>query len=420
MADYDSEALYEANKGLSICCIIAITITNCILIYKQFRKGSLIYTPRSLVLTSLAIGDIFLALFALVFLARLLFETYFTYECSTYKAFQSYSYYLIHFVYGLGLAVLAGEFLQRHRTPQPTGNTSSSLVKSIVYSACPWILGLVIIIPLTMANTYGGRYSHDGCQFITPSRLKAMHAVSVILPAILAVLVCIAVMFVKLPYQSSSSAAVTYQGPTQGVVITSQNTNVGNAAAPQQYPGSNAAAAPYYHNTSIPGPQLYLSNGQTGSSQMQMASANDRPHHNPGGQIFSTPNAQYPVQQYPIQQYPVQQYPGQQYPPTQNPVQYPPPQFPAQQYTTQSNVVFTAPTNVVYQQNTTAPNPDKEKKALLVAAIVYFVCVVPHASYVVHYTSTADTDSSVVAENLLFWLSIARSLITPIIFILVN
>ncbi|BFZ13196.1 hypothetical protein BsWGS_16235 [Bradybaena similaris] len=427
MVYFDRNAFDDANKGLSICFIITITITNCILIYKQFKKGNLLYTPRGLILTSLAFGDIFLALFALVFLARLVFEQDFTYDCSTYKAYISYVYFLIHFVYGVGLAVLAGEFLQRHRTPQPTGNSSSSLVKSIVYSACPWILGLIIILPLTMANAYEGPY--DFCQMVvTRSKRIAMYVVSVILPAFLAVLVCIAVMFIKLspPLQSSSPAAVTYQGRTQGVIINSQNTNVGNAADPPPYPGSHAAAALYSHNTSIPGPQLYLSNGQSGSSQILMTLPNDKPVHNHGGQIFSTNSGQYAVQLHPLQQYPVQ-HPPPQFPAQQYPVQHPQPQFPAQQYTTQNNVIFTAPTNVIYQRNTTAPtNPVKEKTALLVAAIVYFLCVIPQASLATYYNPyvaviiTDDSYKYLIIKISLFWLSIARSLITPIIFIIVN
>ncbi|CAG5130519.1 unnamed protein product [Candidula unifasciata] len=444
MAELDYVAILDAYKGLSICFIISITLSNCVLIFKTIQKGRFIYIPRSLILISLAIGDIFLALFGLVVLARTFFEglsVVSDFACSTQQALRSYVYFLIHFVYGVGLIVLALEFVQRNRTPQPNENAASSIVKSIVYSAFPWISGLVIILPLTIANAYiyGYKNGIDVCaMFVSLSRLNAMYVVSVILPAIVSVGVCGAVMCVKLSpaSYSSSPAVVTYQVPPHTVVATSHHTiNVVNAAGPPQYPGGLQT----YPINSTQGQQMHSVNGESGTSQPQVAISNDKPGNNNNQQIFTTPNVQYPAQQYPMQQYPVQQYPGQQYPIQQYPVQqqyptpqysvqYPPPQFPVQQqytaYTAQPNVVYAPPAQIVHQQNTTVPlDPAKERKIFLIIALIFFICVVPYASFAIGVQSDTtnilgDFDSYMVAQLCLFWLSVSRSLVTPIIFII--
>ncbi|CAG5130520.1 unnamed protein product [Candidula unifasciata] len=348
MAELDYVAILDAYKGLSICFIISITLSNCVLIFKTIQKGRFIYTPRSLILISLAIGDIFLALFGLVVLARQFFEGLFRisdFACSTKQAFTSYVYFLIHFVYGVGLIVLALEFVQRNRTPQPNVNATSSIVKSIVYSAFPWISGLVIILPLTIANAYiyGYKNGIDVCAiFVSLSRVNAMYVVSVILPAIVAVGVCGAVMCVKLSPTSYSSnpAVVTYQMPPQAVVATSHpTTNVGNAAGPPQYPGGLQT----YPINSTQGQQMHSVNGVSGTSQTQVAII-------------------------PL-------------------------------------------------------DPAKERKIFLIIALIYFICVVPYTSFEIGIQSATtftqgQFDSYAVAELCLFWLSVSRSLITPIIFII--
>ncbi|BFZ13191.1 hypothetical protein BsWGS_16230 [Bradybaena similaris] len=441
MEEIDMPSLTAGNKGLIICFIMAILVANFFLIYTTVRKGQFLYKPKSLIMISMAIGDLFLALFPMVVLARGLFEgSDLVLPCSTERASTVYLKFLIHFVYGFGLITMAVELVHRYKTQQKQGKDIRDIVQSLIYSAVPWFLGLIIILPITLAGMTvpedAKATQHSDYVVFTPILLKCfgipslsrgltMFGVSVVLPAPLAVIVSFIVLCMRLlPAYYTAPTAVTYQNPAQAVVVTSQNTNVINAAHPPQYPASNAVAVQHYPTTNPEGTQQYPSYPQA-NSQNPTASSSEKHDPNLGGPVFTSPATQYPAQQYSPPQY----LPPQYLPPQYTTQQYPTANFPVQQYIGQSNVVVAAPAYLVQAQHPggpALPDPGKEKNALVVVSIVYFICVVPFAFFSMGIMNSMFSFWSyygsfeAILDASFFWLATFRSLITPIIFILYN
>ncbi|CAG5118067.1 unnamed protein product [Candidula unifasciata] len=460
MSDFDIVAFSDGTKGLIVCFIITILLANFYLIYVTVRKGGFFYRAKSLTMISMAIGDIFLALFPLIVLARAIFEgPELSLPCSTTRASTVYLKFLIHFVYGFGLITLAVELVHRYKTQQKQEKTTRNIIQSVIYSAVPWLLGLIVVLPVTLANLRGpysdaeqpGPYAiltpfllrcFDG---LTKKKGLSMYGVCVLLPAPLAVVVCIIMMCIRiLPAYYTAPAVVTYPNQAQTMIVTSQNTNTGNAISPQypvsnavgvqQYPISNPQGVQQYPYASPQGPQqypianpqgtqLYPANGVMETAQIPTAPSNDKHNPNLGESVPTPPATQYPVQQYPPPAYPAQEYLPPQYPPPQYVLQqYPPPYYAVgQQYTTQSNVIVAAPAYIV-QAGPTLADPGREKNALLVVSIVHAICVIPFAIF-----SMGSLDSnysyetvSIIIDATFFWLAVFRSLITPLIFIRFN
>ncbi|CAG5118068.1 unnamed protein product [Candidula unifasciata] len=451
MPYFDLVAFNDGNKSLIVCFIITILLANFYLIYVTVRKGGFFYRAKSLTMISMAIGDIFLALFPLIVLARGIFEgPELSLPCSTTRASTVYLKFLIHFVYGFGLITLAVELVHRYKTQQKQEKTTRNIIQSVIYSAVPWLLGLIVVLPLTLANLQGS--DSDIVQpgpnaILTPFLLRcfdiltkkrglSMYGVCVLLPAPLAVVVCIIMMCIRiLPADYTAPAVVTYPNPAQTMIVTSQNTNTGNAMSPQypvsnavgvqQYPISNHQGPQHYPIANPQGTQLYPANGVMETAQIPTAPSNDKHNPNLGESVPTSPATQYPVPQDPPPAYTALQFLPPQYPPPQYVLQqYPPPYYPVgQQYTTQSNVnVIVAAPAFIVQAGPTMVDLGREKNALLVVSIFHAICVIPFAIF-----SMGSLDSyffyetvSVIIDATFFWLAVFRSLITPLIFIRFN
>lgn len=215
MVDIDYSALDDANKGLGISFIVSIFAANCVLIFITIRKGGFFYTPKSLTVISLAIGDILMALFPLAIMTRKFFDDLISFSCNTELSYFVYINFLIHFVYSTGIVVLAAELLYRIKTSQIAEMTPANVVKSFLCSAFPWILGLIIILPLVLAGQaveYGLILVCKGA--LTVGRYKTTLGVCVILPAGVAVLVCIVVLCNRVIHVIYTTPAVTQQSNT--------------------------------------------------------------------------------------------------------------------------------------------------------------------------------------------------------------
>ncbi|CAL1543983.1 unnamed protein product [Lymnaea stagnalis] len=186
---FDPIAYLKANKALYIIFIILILLANGLLIFKNVRKGDFMYKPKSLTILSLAIGDVLLALFPMVVQTKVLFGDYAVtgLSCSTTITSGAYSPYLITFVYGIGLMVLGFEIIQSQKS-SPT-NKNTQIIYSLAYSSFPWILGLIVVLPLGMANL-----NIDTCQGTqTVGQARALVVIGIILPALGAVITSIIV-----------------------------------------------------------------------------------------------------------------------------------------------------------------------------------------------------------------------------------
>lgn len=207
MSEIDHDALSTATKALSVIFIVLICTANAILIYIIARTARFMYSPKFLILISLAIGDIFFALFSLVVNARVTFEDvrlpFGTTLTATY-----YQMFYISFVYGVGLIIMAVEIILRHKRVTPFLKRYQ-IVEAFAFSALPWLLLLVIILPLTLVGVDWETHEVKA----TTQRVKAMYWVSVLVPAILAVVISLVITFIKLaPVQK------TWQSPDERVV----------------------------------------------------------------------------------------------------------------------------------------------------------------------------------------------------------
>ncbi|KAH9507271.1 hypothetical protein Btru_056787 [Bulinus truncatus] len=140
----------------------------------QLKKPNVHMKIKATAFISLAIGDIILALFRLVVLARTFLELglYVT-TCTLSIACVTYYSYLIHFVYGVVGSV-----------PWVHGLVVGSVpcIFGLVVGSVSWIFGLVIALPLCM-----DRVDYEHC--INHQSVKSMIIVSVFLPELLALVV---------------------------------------------------------------------------------------------------------------------------------------------------------------------------------------------------------------------------------------
>lgn len=183
--EYDAYALNTALKALNVIFIILILLTNGLLVFKNVRKCDFMYKTKTMIILSLAVGDILLALFPLVLQTKILFDIYAGTECSMIKPSEVYMYYLNSFVYGCGLMILGWEILNRDMN----SGSRNNMLHAILTSSAPWFLGLVIILPLGFTNV-------DWLLCVGPSldQVRATYVIANLLPAVGAV---VASVFVK-------------------------------------------------------------------------------------------------------------------------------------------------------------------------------------------------------------------------------
>ncbi|BFZ13251.1 hypothetical protein BsWGS_16290 [Bradybaena similaris] len=340
MPEIDVAALNTADEGLSIVFIVCISVINILLITKLAFKKECIYSPRNLTMISLAIGDIFLAMFCLVIKTRVLFDRVYL-GCGLMVTYLLYTYYLIHFVYGVGLTVLAVELMTRHRR-RLVSRTPADFLKTVLCSAIPWVFGLVVILPLTLVG-FDWQTCNDG-----QDRSLAKLCVSIIFPAAISVVACVTASFSR-----ATPRAVVYQRTTQSKdgLLNTINTNT-------EFPVYGTTAK-YGH------PYQIHKNGVWNDS---FANTSATFQHTTDEPPVFIPSADYDQEQ-PI-------------------------------------VVVTA----------------REKIVLVITSIIFFLCVVPSAAFNIHghrgeFADQLSTFAFTVLYKGFNWLSIFRSMVTPLIWL---
>lgn len=186
----------DARKAILIILIISITASSVYLIVKIMRQKQYQYSPKYLLLVSLAVGDILLALFALVVRVQSLFrKTESGLETCRLNFYSDmYSNHFINFVYGVGLIVLAAEFVYRRRCNRPRTTTHFDLVRSFVICIVPWLLGLIVMLPLGLAGV-----DLETCSLNAGVEIaRAQIVMSTILPACLALVTAVVVVCFKM------------------------------------------------------------------------------------------------------------------------------------------------------------------------------------------------------------------------------
>ncbi|XP_059176854.1 uncharacterized protein LOC131956436 isoform X1 [Physella acuta] len=362
----DVEALQYATKALLIIFIIVITISNGALVIKIMRRKHFLYSPKYLLLISLAVGDIFLALFALVIQAKIMFQMH---ElgldgCRIGMYSNVYENYLLNFVYGIGLVVLSAELVYRRRSNRPRTTTHFDLIHSFLISSVPWFLGLIIVLPLAMAGQ-----DPDMCRLsFTLERTNAQIVVSMVLPACLALVTAVVVVCFKMD-----------RGYVQHLEMTSGDQTLASGQ------GTDGIVA-----------------------QHRQQDALNLPPYNANQPYYPPQNPPY-------------------YPP-QNPTNYPPhnppypPQgcYPHQGYinnsTNVNNLTVVVNDNVPTIPSTNAIYPEQNK--ILSLALIFFFLVTPLAVYYLvslNGTMTSSALTNIVFGQGLMWLMLLRPFVTAVV-----
>ncbi|KAI8771251.1 POU domain, class 6, transcription factor 2 [Biomphalaria glabrata] len=272
----DKDELLIADKALIVIFILLICFINGALVITQVKKPMFYQSVKLMMIISLAIGDIIFALFPLVVFAREFFEadpTFMTCRLSTNTI--TYMSFLIHFVYGLGLVVLAAEVFLRNRI-QSIHDNNYKIISAVGASSVPWILGLIIILPLCMSNV---DYENH-C--INSQSLESMFGVSVFLPVSLSIVISIVLNCVHGPTLQQGQVIGTDLQPiivSQQTVSQQENFHY-NPLNANPYPQN---AAPYPPHYPYPANQQVMNQSSTvninlnqGASTIQVIPMNQR------------------------------------------------------------------------------------------------------------------------------------------------
>ncbi|KAH9503079.1 hypothetical protein Btru_075964 [Bulinus truncatus] len=358
--EIDTNAMLNSIKALSVIFIILICVSNSMLLVKAFRKVSFYQSPKLMTIISLAAGDIMMAMFPLVVMAKLTFELDLSmFECRLNTAYETYYGYLLHFVYSMGLISLGIEVLIRSKLR----SLCSPSLTAVVMGGVPWFSGLIIILPLCMAKM-------DYVRCINYESLASMYTIAVFLPASLAVVLLIIFNFIRLPVDEQVHQPVI-DSDLQPTSVDSHE-----VIALQQISSNNAE-----------------SNVIGASSDYQTATYHNVQNPAPGCSHFPyqpySPNYQDVAQYSPMQQGQVLQ-------------------------TTATVVHQTQPGDTTYVPDMRS----RELQRLLRMSIIFFLMVVPYAAIILSTGGDIFHSKSIkIAVQVFNWLMVARSCLTPLIMI---
>ncbi|KAK0065849.1 POU domain class 6 transcription factor 2 [Biomphalaria pfeifferi] len=242
----DMSQLLLADQELIAIFILLICLINGALLITQVKKPMFYDSVKLMMIISLAIGDIIFALFPLVVLAIQYSEADLTFmTCRLITIVTTYMSYLIHFVYGLGLVVLAAEVFLRNRI-QSIHENNYKIISAVGASSVPWILGLIIILPLCMSNV------NYESQCTNSQSLEFMFGVSVFLPVLLSIVISIVLNCVHGPTLQQGQIISTDQQP----LIVSEQTVIQQENIIQYPPQRYAPGNTHYNSiNSNPCPQ---------------------------------------------------------------------------------------------------------------------------------------------------------------------
>ncbi|XP_059176851.1 uncharacterized protein LOC131956434 [Physella acuta] len=372
----DVEAVQYATKALLISFIIVITISNGALVIKIMRRKHFLYSPKHLLLISLAVGDIFLALFALVIQAKLMFQMHELglEECRKGIYSNVYANYLPNFVYGFGLVVLSVEFVYRRRSKRRRTTGNYELLRSFLISSLPWFHGLYLIV---LPQTFAGVDLNTCRLSFTLERTSGQIVVSMVLPACLALITAVVVVCFKI-----DRGYVQHLEMTSGDRTFASGQDTEDIIAQHRQP--DAMNVPAYNAD----PPYYQSQSS--------------PYYSPQITLYPTQNPPY-------------------YPPQDAP-NYPPhnPYYPLHDYVNNSsnvnNLTVVVNDNIPTIPSTNAIYPEQNK--ILSLALIFFILVTPLAVYYLVALNTDLTSSAltnIVLEQGLMWLMLLRPFVTAVV-----
>ena len=441
MDTINERARDDAWKTLLVITIISALLVNLALLYRIVRAaGGLLAVPacprgvRLQTHVSLIIGDMFVALFSLVVKARVTFEgNSNSIACRTDMLSYVYLTYIMPFVYSAGFLVLVIECaIFRQKVQTAASLQSSGVLLSLAVSAVPWMLGITIALPLTIASA-----DFDDCRFHSSlKRGKAIVWICQILPIIMAVLSTSLNAYCD---QNSTISSATVENEQTPVVApiphTSQPNLTGISAIPDNGPAQPTAPPTYEEVDAIfakSHPQSlrllpHMVRGET-SQQPSLQQQQPTPNYFLAQQYqHSGPpfvdQLQYRQNQnlYNFYEQPAYTHPFHGQPSHSQPVQPP------------NHVVHLPPGSVTYtpngQSSLLPPSPGissyysiNERSALVITSFALFVCVIPTATFYLSFTFNEDRSSLellplTIISDLCYWLIAIRIVIVPLLWL---
>ncbi|CAL1543973.1 unnamed protein product [Lymnaea stagnalis] len=391
--DIDERTYLFTSRGLSLCFIALIIVMTVSLIFKNVRRCDFYLKPKNQTIISLAIGDLFCALYSLTALARSYFESDSLREfyCSVEVTPVLYRSCLLNFLHAFGLMALGIELLLRHRISHQANSRVKKILIPLLFSAGPWLLALVLMLPICSVSFSTSELS---CRC---TQNTGGVVASIIIPAFAAVIVSIFVNCRVLP-----TAQYQQPVPTQVIAMTTVSTTstLQHIHDPGAIPGPpQANGYPAYLT-----PQPLLP-GQNAPQDQQIPKL-----YNPNvDQQPYIPNNQQPdVDQQPYN------------PHTHQPHVDQPAFIPsvAQQPNNGSQFQPGAAT-VRPGAVTTTANINTEKARLMSISICFLVFVLPYAIFQIGYENNSslviilDVTAYTAISDLVMWLMVFRSYLTP-------
>ncbi|GFN82415.1 hypothetical protein PoB_000892100 [Plakobranchus ocellatus] len=215
MANTDTE---DKDNGSNILLIVIISIVciNHLLVYKVFlearKKTRFSSRAKHLIVILQAYGDICLALFPLALRLKGMMRNPPMMSIFCWKRVLAYTYlfHLLPFVHASGVIVLIAESFLFWR--RGTENVQESMgqrwysLKFQLVSVIPWILGLLLVLPLILA---GFDFKTCSAEDYSLERIESFYWITIILPGSFALLCAFAYASIKAPLFSQSSNANT-------------------------------------------------------------------------------------------------------------------------------------------------------------------------------------------------------------------
>ncbi|KAK0055477.1 POU domain class 6 transcription factor 2 [Biomphalaria pfeifferi] len=142
--------LSASNSQFCTLFIILIVVVNVSLIVKHVRRGGFYDKCKVMILLSMATGNIVLALFPLVVLARFYYEKNYEPPYGLNVVTSSYVSHLLHFAHVIFLILLGAEpdILARKSLPA----SLSRLATALLMSCLPWVISIILVMPLFMVG----------------------------------------------------------------------------------------------------------------------------------------------------------------------------------------------------------------------------------------------------------------------------
>lgn len=357
-----NDIMRDSNRALSVCFIILILLANSLLIFKTARACNFIYKPRSLIMISLATGDIIVALFPLVVLAGYYFQgPHFT-TCATFRVSYTYMNSVIHSVYGFGLMAVAVETVYRYHIQKISEKTGKNIIITILCCAGVWIIGVAVCLSTSLIRA-------DSCSQVTPWREGNIDMIIALAISFASLIVCATVVPIGLSPSLRSIHHALYRGDTPDVIMSSINEE--NPQYPINRNGSEVPTSPTIRCPT----EYYMTEDKqcsSGTTQCFLPAA-----------------------------------------------------YHGQKFITHPCVVISEPVlHPVQTRFARAPiliDAGREKKFILIVSAVTFLCVAPQSVLMFSLGfRLPDYETNTAATILLaffFWLSVFRSFITPVIWI---